>query len=206
MPNALISLLYGRAGVLRRLAPVALLSLAACSTINDYVPGFIKPYRPDIQQGNWLTREQVELLRPGMTREQVRFALGSPTLTSIFHADRWDYPYLYTPGYGKTEKRLFTVYFVNDRLDRWEGDEQPNRQPFQQKDAREALDTAAPPQQAEQAAGPRPAGDATPPSAQQGAMTHTPLTTGGMAAPGALDPASNPPAAAAPNESATSPR
>jgi outer membrane protein assembly factor BamE len=109
----------------------AVLALAGCSTVDHYVPGFIKPYKADVQQGNWLTQQQVEMLRKGMTREQVRFALGSPTLTSIFRADRWDYPYLFTPGNGKTEERMFTVYFVSDRLDRWAGDEQPDRQPFQ---------------------------------------------------------------------------
>jgi len=148
----------------------------------------------------------VELLRPGMTREQVRFALGSPTLTSIFHADRWDYPYLYTPGHGQTEKRLFTVYFVNDRLDRWEGDEQPDRQPFQQKDARRALGAGAPAAQGEAARASaqesavaparEPAGSPRPD--QAGTLNHTPLTAGGTPAPAALDPAAPPPAVATP--------
>jgi len=179
VPNALTSFIHGQTGTLRRLAPVALLGLAACSSVNNYVPGFVKPYRADVQQGNWLTQEQVELLRPGMTREQVRFALGSPTLTSIFHADRWDYPYLFTPGHGQTEERRFTVYFVNDRLDRWTGDEQPARQPFQQKDTRKTLGTAAP-------------------APQSGAAGNTPLTTEGNAAPASLDPGAPPPAVATP--------
>ena len=172
MPNALISFIHGQAGTLRRLAPAALLGLAACSSVNNYVPNFVKPYRADVQQGNWLTQEQVELLRPGMTREQVRFALGSPTLTSIFHADRWDYPYLFTPGHGQTEERRFTVYFANDRLERWTGDEQPARQPFQQKDTRKALGAATQP-------------------AQQ-APNAAPLTVEGNAASPSLDPGSAP--------------
>jgi len=90
------------------------------------------PYRAGVQQGNWITQEQVELLQVGMTRDQVRFALGSPTLTSVLHADRWDYPYFYQPGYGKPQERKFTVWFDNDRLARWSGDEQPELQPFQQ--------------------------------------------------------------------------
>ena len=69
--------------------------------------------------------------KPGMTREQVRFALGSPTLTSVLHADRWDYPYFFKPGYGKPSERKFTVYFQNDVVARWEGDAQPELQPFQ---------------------------------------------------------------------------
>ena len=89
------------------------------------------PYKADIQQGNWITSEQVALLQNGMTREQVRFALGSPTLTSVLHGDRWDYPYYFKPGYGKPEERQFTVWFENDRLVKWSGDEQPALQPFQ---------------------------------------------------------------------------
>lgn len=183
MPNALISFIHGQAGTLRRLAPAALLGLAACSSVNNYVPNFVKPYRADIQQGNWLTQEQVELLRPGMTREQVRFALGSPTLTSIFHSDRWDYPYLFTPGNGQTEERRFTVYFANDRLERWAGDEQPARQPFQQKDTRKALGTATP-----QAATP----------------SNAPLTVDGNVASPSLDPGAAP-AVAIPVAPATPP-
>jgi len=112
-------------------ALAAVLALSACGAYNSYVPGFITPYRSDVQQGNWVTSEMVGLLKPGMTREQVRFALGSPALTDIFHADRWDYPYLYKPGRGDAEQRLLTVYFENDRLARWGGDDMPDRQPFQ---------------------------------------------------------------------------
>ncbi|MEI2418579.1 outer membrane protein assembly factor BamE [Orrella sp. JC864] len=103
------------------------LALAGCSSDKW---GF--PYRAPVQQGNWITQEQVALLQPGMTREQVRYALGSPTLTSVLHADRWDYPYFYQPGFRKPQERRFTVWFENDRLVRWEGDTPPEVQPFQQ--------------------------------------------------------------------------
>lgn len=66
-----------------------------------------------------------------MTREQVRYVLGTPTLKDIFHANRWDYPYYNKPGYGNAEERRFTVWFENDQLVRWEGDDQPDYQPFQ---------------------------------------------------------------------------
>ena len=151
VPNALIYLFRSPARATlpaapdsRRALPVrwklasmaAVMALAGCSSVNNYVPGFIKPYKADIQQGNWLTQSQVDMLRQGMTREQVRFALGTPTLTSIFRGERWDYPYLFIPGNGPTEERVFTVYFVNDKLDRWNGDKQPARQPFQKTDTR----------------------------------------------------------------------
>jgi len=116
--------------IMQRVRPLILtltLFLAACSNEKW---GF--PYRVSVQQGNWITAEQVATLEIGMTREQVRFVLGSPALASVFHADRWDYPYYYQPGTGQPHKRLFTVWFEDERLTRWVGDEQPGVQPFQQ--------------------------------------------------------------------------
>lgn len=110
-------------------ASVLAVALSACGSTNW---GF--PYRPDVQQGNWITSEQVAQLQQGMTREQVRFILGTPTLQDIFRTSRWDYPYYNKPGYGKEQERKFTVWFEGDSLVRWEGDEQPNRQPFQKSD------------------------------------------------------------------------
>lgn len=92
------------------------------------------PYKATIQQGNWITEEQVNQLEPGMTRQQVMFVLGTPTLQDIFHAQRWDYPYYNQPGYGTTELRKFTVWFENDLLSKWAGDKQPDRQPFEKTD------------------------------------------------------------------------
>lgn len=102
---------------------------AALSACGSTKWGF--PYRADIQQGNWVTAEQVARLEQGMTREQVRYVLGTPTLKDVFHANRWDYPYYNKPGYGEAEERRFTVWFENDQLVRWEGDKQPDYQPFQ---------------------------------------------------------------------------
>ncbi|MBV6305022.1 outer membrane protein assembly factor BamE [Candidimonas humi] len=104
-------------------------ALSACGTTNW---GF--PYRADVQQGNWITSEQVAQLRKGMTRDQVRYILGTPTLQDVFRSNRWDYPYLNQPGYGKLQERKFTVWFDGDLLDHWGGDPQPDRQPFQKAD------------------------------------------------------------------------
>jgi len=93
------------------------------------------PYRADVQQGNWITAEQVARLEKGMTREQVRFILGTPVLQDIFRTDRWDYTYYNKPGYGKAEERKLTVWFNGDLLDRWENDALPDRQPFQKQDS-----------------------------------------------------------------------
>ncbi|MCQ9617010.1 outer membrane protein assembly factor BamE [Paenalcaligenes niemegkensis] len=122
----------------KKLTPVLRTGIAVCltavllSACGTGKWGF--PYKADVQQGNWITTEDVNRLQPGMTREQVRYVLGTPTLQDIFHTDRWEYPYYNKPGYGDEELRLFTVWFEGDTLVRWEGSEQPERQPFQKAD------------------------------------------------------------------------
>jgi len=115
----------------RRVFAVGVLALAL-SACGGTRWGF--PYRTDVQQGNWITTEQIELLRPGMSPEQVRFLLGTPTLQDVFREDRWDYPYYYQPGQGDEELRRFTVWFSDGVLEYWEGDAQPNHQPFERSD------------------------------------------------------------------------
>jgi len=100
--------------------------LAGCTSTKF---GF--PYKVGVQQGNWITKDQVALIKPGMTKEQVKFALGTPVLTDVFHANRWDYPYFYRTGNGNIEERKFTVFFVDGKLDKWVGDELPELQPYQ---------------------------------------------------------------------------
>ena len=87
-------------------------------------------YKIDIQQGIVVTREMAEQLRTGMTRDQVRFVLGTPLLVDPFHANRWDYPFRLQPGRGKIEERRFTVWFENDKLARFEGDPLPTEEEF----------------------------------------------------------------------------
>ena len=102
------------------------LPLAACSYMPELpsLPGLsaIKPYRIDIQQGNFLSAEMVAQLKVGMTREQVRFVLGTPLVTDIFHGDRWDYVYWRETETGKREERRVALFFVEGKLDRMQGD------------------------------------------------------------------------------------
>lgn len=72
---------------------------------------YIKPYRPDVHQGNLITREMVEELKVGMTTQQVVFLLGQPLLKDEFHKSRWDYVYYVNPRIGKPERRRLTVFF-----------------------------------------------------------------------------------------------
>jgi len=83
--------------------------------------GFLKPYRIDIQQGNFVSREMVAQLKPGMTREQVRFVLGTPLLTDVFHADRWDYEFRLAKGNGQIMTSRVSAFFKDNLLERYEG-------------------------------------------------------------------------------------
>jgi outer membrane protein assembly factor BamE len=90
----------------------------------------VTPYKVDVVQGNFVSREQVEALQPGMSRQQVREILGTPLVTSLFHADRWEYVFtLKRPGENLQTRKL-TVYFTGDVLQRSEGDEMPTETEF----------------------------------------------------------------------------
>jgi outer membrane protein assembly factor BamE len=100
--------------------------LGACS----YLPTMptlssFKPYHIDVQQGNVTTQEMVSSLKPGMSKDQVKFILGTPLLNDMFHPDRWDYVYRLQQGNGILVERRFTLYFEKDVLARIEGDVVP---------------------------------------------------------------------------------
>jgi outer membrane protein assembly factor BamE len=94
--------------------------LAGCSFTS--ITDRITPYRIDVRQGNYVDQEMVAQLRRGMTREQVRFLLGTPLVVDMFRNDRWDYVYLHTPGRGTSQQRVLSVFFDGNLLDRIEGD------------------------------------------------------------------------------------
>ena len=77
----------------------------------------IGAYRIEIQQGNYVPQEKVTDLKLGMSKEQVRFVLGTPLVTDIFHADRWDYIYYLKPqNSNRVVERKLTVYFKDGKL------------------------------------------------------------------------------------------
>jgi outer membrane protein assembly factor BamE len=88
------------------------------------------PYRPDIQQGNFVSQEMLAMLKVGQTREQVKFILGTPLLTDIFHADRWDYPFYLARGNGELTSARVTVYFKGDVVERFDGGNLPTEQEY----------------------------------------------------------------------------
>src|SRR5215475_3026894 len=78
---------------------IAAVTAGGCSQV-PALPAIptLTPYRMDVQQGNVVTQEMVEKLKPGMTPSQVRFILGTPLVVDAFHKDRWDYVYRFTRG------------------------------------------------------------------------------------------------------------
>jgi len=82
-------------------------------------------YKLDINQGNYVTQDQVDRLKVGLTRQQAKTILGTPLLADPFHAARWDYVYMFERQAKVLEQRRLTVYFVDDKIARWEGDEMP---------------------------------------------------------------------------------
>ncbi len=131
---------------LRRIArPVALalvgLALGGCSMLpslpslpslqsGDSFLGLVTPYRMDIQQGNVVTQEQAALIKPGMSRVQVRDILGSPMLTDVFHADRWDYIFTIKRPGTAPQRRDVVAYFKDDKLERLDAKDLPTEREF----------------------------------------------------------------------------
>ncbi len=100
------------------IVPLLAFALSGCGNISP-----LTPYRMEIQQGNHLSQEKVSQLRRGMTKDQVRFLLGTPLLTDMFHGDRWDYLFRRVPeSSNKVEARRLALFFVDGRLDHVEGD------------------------------------------------------------------------------------
>ncbi|OHX14580.1 outer membrane protein assembly factor BamE [Chromobacterium sphagni] len=108
---------------MRALIFAAVIAVSGCSSMNplDWT------HKVEIQQGNYVTQDAVAKLKPGMTRSQVRFLLGTPLLTDAFHADRWDYKYsdIKQGKLDSSSDKLLTVYFKGDVLERVEGAAQP---------------------------------------------------------------------------------
>jgi len=107
-------------------------AVAGCSAVSSdgSLLGIVTPYRIDIVQGNVVTKEQIELVRPGMSRVQVRDLLGSPLLSDPFHADRWDYVFTIARPGTQPQRRNVVARFEGDRLLTIEAPELPTEREF----------------------------------------------------------------------------
>jgi len=104
--------------------------LAGCADTSHRVANMVTPYRVDVVQGNFVSREQVQALQPGMSRQQVREILGTPLVTSLFHADRWEYVFTLKRPQVEAQTRRLTVFFQDNVMERVEGDEMPSESEF----------------------------------------------------------------------------
>jgi len=105
------------------LAIASFLVLSGCNNIGSMdFPGV---YKISIPQGNIITQEMVDQLRPGMTKRQVIFVMGTPLVRDPYHQDRWDYVYNFQPGGGERGQERLSVLFENDQLVSLSGDFEP---------------------------------------------------------------------------------
>jgi len=88
------------------------------------------PYRPDIQQGNFVSQEMLDQLKVGQTRDQVKFILGTPLLADAFHTDRWDYPFYLARGSGELTTSRVSVYFKDNQVARIDGGNLPSERDY----------------------------------------------------------------------------
>lgn len=102
------------------LSAILMLTLSACGFV-----GFPGVYKIDVEQGNIVTAEMVDQLKPGMSKRQVRFILGTPLVEDTFNQDRWDYPYRMSNGQDVMTEAQFTVHFDGDKLATVTGDYLP---------------------------------------------------------------------------------
>jgi outer membrane protein assembly factor BamE len=119
------------------LAVSTTLILSACSSTankptlvkekDDLVTRVFNPYRPDIVQGNVVSKDLLESIRPGMSKDQVRAILGTPLLNDIFHVNRWDYVFLYRKGDSQDmQQRRVTLNFEGTKLAKIDSDDLPS--------------------------------------------------------------------------------
>lgn len=86
-------------------------------------------YRQDIHQGNVITQEMVDQLKPGMSQRQVAYVMGTPLLIDPFHDERWDYLYSNQPGNDLRVQKNVTLIFKRDQLVQLQGDFRPGTLP-----------------------------------------------------------------------------
>jgi outer membrane protein assembly factor BamE len=96
----------------------------------DKLFGLISPYRISVQQGNFVSQEMVSQLKEGMTREQVRFLLGTALLTDMFHEDRWDYPFRMLKPNGEVISSRLAIFFKSNTVERFEGGNLPTEKEY----------------------------------------------------------------------------
>ncbi len=111
----------------------ALVCLTACQSITKFnedskskLGKVLKPYRPDMVQGNFISKEQLEKLKLGMNRDEVKVILGTPLIISVMHPNHWNYVFAFKRGETQlVEQRQVTLMFEQDLLKKINADDLP---------------------------------------------------------------------------------
>jgi len=114
---------------------VVLVSFSGCSSFS--------PYKMDIRQGNYITPEMRKKVKVGMSRQQVSSILGSPLVSDVFHANRWDYIYRFEEKTKLVEQQRLTVYFEGEFVSRMDDSQPAESKPAENKPAGDAAIPAA---------------------------------------------------------------
>ncbi len=99
---------------------ISLMLVAGCQYFQ--FPGV---HKIDIQQGNIVTQEMIDQLKPGMSQRQVRYIMGTPLIEDTFNPNRWDYFYSMIPARGEPTKERLSIYFDGESLSHFSGDFAP---------------------------------------------------------------------------------
>lgn len=128
-------------GIMRKIVYLIALSLSititSCTTIMESIPGV---YTLDIQQGNVIDQDMIDQLKPGMTKRQVLYIMGSSMLQDVFHQKRWDYLYSEQLDGGLRQQKKVSLYFNGDLLSGIQGDFRPSTEPVVRKSKEETVD------------------------------------------------------------------
>lgn len=88
--------------------------LSGCTALQGFS---LRPYRINVQQGNFLEAKNLDQIQVGMTRSQVRFLIGTPMVADPFNVQRWDYVFFFKVGRTRQEiSSHLTVWFEDDRV------------------------------------------------------------------------------------------
>lgn len=99
-------------------------------TTGQRVFWFFSPYRVTIQQGNFISQEMLSQIKVGMTKDQIRFLVGTPLLADVFHGERWDYPFRLQKGSGETTTSRIAIFFKDNKVARIDAGELPTEKDY----------------------------------------------------------------------------
>jgi outer membrane protein assembly factor BamE len=120
-------------GLLAVLSCMLAIGLGACTFVDDPLSKLvanINPYRIELIQGNVVTQEQLQVIRPGMSKNQIKEILGTPLVVSLFHEDRWDYAFSIRRHDQPIQQRRLSVFFENEVMKRYDADPLPSEAEF----------------------------------------------------------------------------